>query len=54
MLNHSPVLLWNLLFNLDIKYLSKDNGKNSRVYALRLKKLWKWVKEMKLGLCNYL
>jgi hypothetical protein len=31
---------WNLLFNLDLKYLSEDNGKTSRTYALRLRKFW--------------
>jgi hypothetical protein len=40
MLNHSPVLFWKLLIKLDIKYLSKDNGKNSSTHALRLRKLW--------------
>jgi hypothetical protein len=40
MWNHSPVMFWKLSFNLDIKYLSERNGKNSRTHALRLRKLW--------------
>jgi hypothetical protein len=31
---------WNLLFNLGLKYLSKNSGKNSRTYALSLRKFW--------------
>jgi hypothetical protein len=39
MWNPSPVMLWNLGFNLGIEYLSEIKIKNNRTYEIMLRKI---------------